>query len=71
MNAAALTARMRRLDQLVLGVTREIQFERKTDIFLWQERLEYRGVLGPISPLGGQCVVSNRVLLPASAPHTA
>ena len=42
MPAAALAARMRRLDQLALGVARELQFERQSDIFLWRERLEYR-----------------------------
>jgi hypothetical protein len=36
---------MRRLDQLALGVAREIQLERQSDIFLWQERLEYRAAL--------------------------
>ena len=39
---AAISARMRRLDQLALGVAREIQRERQTDIFLWRERLEHR-----------------------------
>jgi hypothetical protein len=36
---------MGRLDQLALGVAREIQLERQSDIFLWRERLEYRYAL--------------------------
>ena len=36
---------MSRLDQLALGVSRELQIEAKSDIFYWQERLEYRYAL--------------------------
>jgi hypothetical protein len=39
------SARIRRLDALALGVLRELQNERRSDIFLWQERLEYRYAL--------------------------
>jgi hypothetical protein len=45
MSPAALRARIRRLDELALGVAREVQLERQTDIFLWRERLEYRYAL--------------------------
>jgi hypothetical protein len=37
MNEAALVTRMRRLDELAVGVARKIQLERKTDIFFCQE----------------------------------
>ena len=42
MSPAAISARIRRLEQLALGVARELQIEKQTDIFLWRERLEYR-----------------------------
>jgi hypothetical protein len=43
---AAISARIRRLEELALGVLRELQqIERRSDIFLWQERLEYRYAL--------------------------
>ena len=45
MNSAALRARMRRLDALVVGFARESQLEAKSDIFHWRERLEYRYAL--------------------------
>jgi len=45
MSPDALSARMRRLDQLALGAAREIQLERHSNIFLWRERLEYRSGL--------------------------
>ena len=45
MSPAAIAARIRRLEQLALGVARELQIEKQTDIFLWRERLEYRYVL--------------------------
>ena len=45
MNAAAISARIRRLEQLSLGVARELQIEKQSDIFLWTERLEYRYAL--------------------------
>jgi hypothetical protein len=36
---------MRRLDQIALGLAVESQLERNSEIFHWQERLEYRGAL--------------------------
>ena len=45
MSPAALSARMRRLAELALGVAREVSLERQTDSFLWRERLEYRYAL--------------------------
>ena len=45
MSPAALRARMRRLDELALGMARELQVEKQSDIFLWRERLEYRYAL--------------------------
>jgi hypothetical protein len=36
---------MRRLDQIALGLAVESQLERGSDIFHWQERLEYRYAL--------------------------
>jgi hypothetical protein len=41
MTPAALSARIRHLDQLALGVARELQLEGPSDIFHWRERLEY------------------------------
>jgi hypothetical protein len=45
MSPAAISARIRRLEELALGVARELQIERQSDIFLWTERLEYRYAL--------------------------
>ena len=45
MNAAELTARIRRLDQLCLGVARETQLVNQSDIFLYRERREYLDAL--------------------------
>jgi hypothetical protein len=46
MSPAAISARIRRLEELALGVLRKLQqIERRSDIFLWQERLEYRSAL--------------------------
>jgi len=42
---AAISARIRRLEQLGLGVARALQVEKQSDIFLWRERLEYRYAL--------------------------
>jgi hypothetical protein len=41
MSPAALSARVRRLDQLALGVAREVQLVGESDIFLYVERREY------------------------------
>jgi hypothetical protein len=41
MRAADLTARVRRLQQLALGIAREIQLVEKSDIFLYRERRDY------------------------------
>ena len=41
MNTAALSARIRRLEQLTLGVARETQLVGQADIFLYVERREY------------------------------
>jgi hypothetical protein len=41
MNAAAISARFRRLEQLSLGVARETQLVGQADIFLYVERREY------------------------------
>jgi ethanolamine utilization cobalamin adenosyltransferase len=41
MNSAAISARIRRLERLSLGVAREIQLVAQTDIFLYVERREY------------------------------
>jgi hypothetical protein len=49
MNAAALSARIRRLEQLSLGVARETQLVGQADIFLYVERREY------LSPLHKMC----------------
>jgi hypothetical protein len=45
MSPAAISARIRRLEQLGLGMARELQIEKQSDIFLWRERLEYRYAL--------------------------
>jgi hypothetical protein len=45
MNAADLTARIRRLDRLSLGVARETQLVSEADIFLYRERREYLDAL--------------------------
>jgi hypothetical protein len=39
--AAALSARVRRLNQLALGVAREVQLVGQADIFIYVERREY------------------------------
>ena len=41
MSAAALSARVRRLDQLALGVAREVQLVGQDDFLLYVERREY------------------------------
>jgi hypothetical protein len=41
MNAAALSARIRRLEPLSLGVARETQLVGQADIFLYVEHREY------------------------------
>ena len=41
MNAAALSARIHRLEQRSLGVARETQLVGQADIFLYVERREY------------------------------
>jgi hypothetical protein len=41
MNAAALTARVRRLAQLSLDVARKTQLVGQADVFLYVERREY------------------------------
>jgi hypothetical protein len=41
MNATDISARIRRLEQLGLGVAREIQRVEKSDILLYRERMEY------------------------------
>jgi len=41
MTAAAISARLRRLEQLALGVAREVQLVGQADIFLYVERREY------------------------------
>jgi hypothetical protein len=43
--AAALSARIRRLGRLSLGVAREAQLLRQADIFLYVERREYLSAL--------------------------
>ena len=45
MSPAAISARIRRLEQLALGMARELQIEKQSDIFLRRERLEYRYAL--------------------------
>ena len=45
MNAAALSARVRRLERLALGVARETQLLSQADIFLYTERREYLAAL--------------------------
>jgi hypothetical protein len=41
MNAADISARVRRLDKLSLGVAREIEKIAKEDIYLYRERRAY------------------------------
>ena len=41
MTAAAISARVRRLNELALGVSREVQLVGQADIFLYVERREY------------------------------
>jgi hypothetical protein len=41
MTAAALSARIRRLGRLSLGVAREAQLLRQADLFLYVERRQY------------------------------
>ena len=54
MSAADLTARIRRLDRLSLGVARETQLVGESDIFLYRERREYLDALhGMASGLEG------------------
>ena len=45
MSPAAISARIRRLEQLALGMAGEVQVEKQSEIFLWTERLEYRYAL--------------------------
>ena len=45
MNAAALAARIRRLERLSIGVARETQLVGQADIFLYRERREYLDAL--------------------------
>ena len=45
MSPAAISARIRRLEELAMGMARELQVEKQSDIFLWRERLEYRYAL--------------------------
>jgi hypothetical protein len=45
MTAADLSARVRRLEQLGIGIAREIQVLDKSDIFLYVERREYHTAL--------------------------
>jgi hypothetical protein len=45
MNAAALSARMHRLEQLSLGIARETQLVGESDIFLYRERRDYLDAL--------------------------
>jgi hypothetical protein len=45
MTAAALSARIRRLERLSLGVARETQLLKQADIFLYVERREYLAAL--------------------------
>ncbi|HKA06413.1 MAG TPA: hypothetical protein VKD71_04090 [Gemmataceae bacterium] len=45
MSTAVISARMRRLEQLSLGVARETQLVGKADIFLYRERREYLDAL--------------------------
>jgi hypothetical protein len=41
MSAADIAARVRRLEQLALGIAREIQLVEKTAILLYRERRDY------------------------------
>jgi hypothetical protein len=45
MTAAALSAGIQRLEQLSLGVARETQLLKQSDIFLYVERREYHAAL--------------------------
>jgi hypothetical protein len=59
MNAAALSARIRRLEQVSVGVALETLFVGQANIFLYVERLEY------LTPLHKMCAAleSARVVL--------
>jgi hypothetical protein len=59
MNAAALSARIHRLEQLSLGLARETELVGQGDIFLYVERREY------LTPLHKMCAAleSARVVL--------